>query len=81
MPPKKKSLKRGAASEETTTAIATEEQTESHKKPKVAKKSGAIKLDGFKEFSANAAKQLKAHCGAGRVEAARVALQKHGCEL
>jgi hypothetical protein len=79
MPPRKKSLKRGAASEEATTAITTEEQTvESHKKPKVAKKSGTIKLDRFKEFSANAAKQLKAHCGAGRVEAARVALQKHG---
>mmetsp|Transcript_2443 Transcript_2443/g.4448 ORF Transcript_2443/g.4448 Transcript_2443/m.4448 type:complete len:303 (+) Transcript_2443:87-995(+) len=48
-------------------------------KPKTAKKSAkVVKVDEFKEFSANAAKQLKAHCGAGRLDKASAMLQKHG---
>lgn len=62
---------------------ASDDAAENHNKAtpraKTAKKSAKdIKIDEFKEFSANAAKQLKAHCGAGRLDKAIAMLEKHG---
>lgn len=70
---------RDSASLVDTSDDAAERHSKATSKAKTAKKSEKdVKGGEFKEFSANAAKQLKAHCGAGRLDKASTMLERHG---